>query len=670
MVNRRGVAQAGTGAVYLLFPVLFFCFVLYHTLFVTITRAKYYDPVREERNKKRAEQLAEKRLGQRQRQGQRQERGVEGQHEACDALSAVATNALQDIDFDSRQAVAENEDLLDLRCTGKRLMTEKGVTIPATAVKGKKKVQPLLDYPEAVLVDDAAGAGGAPMQPVKPPTANVWQCSSNDKYHVGASFTSVNDTLYTRHDTPLKMNELVVSLGMSTVDLDSEIPVDSLAGPPGTAVRPRRADDSESGIGTMPNVIKAEEVSGVDYVGEEEVHDVEAEEEEPEPGWEALEDGDDYVNRYGILFEDYKGPRLAAVFKSLDVFRMLVAGTSISVLTGSEDAFHLWLQAALVFAVQVVQFILECLFRPEADWKANVTTINGMATEIVPLALCFVPIHLLGDCDQMGLGTQLLVLCVAMLSIVQQLLGLLWETAPMWMDLFSTVCYYSKQMLLLVRNYATTGRCCAEMSDTAVDTSGERRLTRHEKEAEESAKAARMAARMAWAAVAIAAAKAEKTVDDYDHDMSTGHDNTNRSEGKGLSASAYAHTFFRAGTVQNILAIDSNGVHSYEPKLLFGKNTPGTPDAAAPEAALLAVNTELEDAAAMIQARVRGTKVRKERQGGGKGRGEGGGEGTRGTEVAVEAAAEAAADATAESRAVEATAMPASVALRVVCTEL
>jgi hypothetical protein len=40
MVNKRGVAQAGTGAVYVLFPVLFFCFVLYHTLVVTMQYAR------------------------------------------------------------------------------------------------------------------------------------------------------------------------------------------------------------------------------------------------------------------------------------------------------------------------------------------------------------------------------------------------------------------------------------------------------------------------------------------------------------------------------------------------------------------------------------------------------------------------------------------------------
>ena len=91
-----------------------------------------------------------------------------------------------------------------------------------------------------------------------------------------------------------------------------------------------------------------------------------AEAEAAEPGWEALDEDDDYVDRYGILFEDYRGPRFAAIFKSFDVFRMLVAGTSISILAGSDSAFFVWLQAALVFAVQVVQFILECVLRPES----------------------------------------------------------------------------------------------------------------------------------------------------------------------------------------------------------------------------------------------------------------------------------------------------------------
>jgi hypothetical protein len=118
----------------------------------------------------------------------------------------------------------------------------------------------------------------------------------------------------------------------------------------------------------------------------------------------------------------------------------------------------------------------------------------------------------------MGLGTQLLVLCVAMLSVLQQMLGLLWETVPMVVDSFRTFFDFCKMTLLFVRNYVTTGRCFADMSDVMVDDSGERRLTRHEKEAEETAEAARTAARMAWAAVAIATARAEKAIDDYDHD--------------------------------------------------------------------------------------------------------------------------------------------------------
>ena len=54
--------------------------------------------------------------------------------------------------------------------------------------------------------------------------------------------------------------------------------------------------------------------------------------EEEEAHWENIDADDDYVNRYGILFEDYRGNSYAALFKALDVFRMLVAGTAISVL--------------------------------------------------------------------------------------------------------------------------------------------------------------------------------------------------------------------------------------------------------------------------------------------------------------------------------------------------
>jgi hypothetical protein len=118
----------------------------------------------------------------------------------------------------------------------------------------------------------------------------------------------------------------------------------------------------------------------------------------------------------------------------------------------------------------------------------------------------------------MGLGTQLLVLCVAMLSVLQQMFGLLWETVPMVVDAIGTFFYFCKMTLLFIRNYVMTDRCFADVSDAMVGTSGEGRLARHEKEAEETAEAARTAARMAWAAVAIATVKAEKATDDYDHD--------------------------------------------------------------------------------------------------------------------------------------------------------
>jgi hypothetical protein len=221
-VNRRGAAQAGTGVVYLLFPVLFFCFVLHHTLFVTRKRARWLDPARDEKKLKRAEHRAEKKeqraekkeqrlqarqqaRQQREQQGEQQEwqhcmqegiiDGEGGQYDAGDAgdaRSVVAITALQDINIctggmlpegvaedgnedRSSSTLDDNEDLLDLRCTGRRLIVEKGhhslpiqkghnslpiqkaEAIPAPAVhpalkvkggkkKVQKKVQPVLDY--------------------------------------------------------------------------------------------------------------------------------------------------------------------------------------------------------------------------------------------------------------------------------------------------------------------------------------------------------------------------------------------------------------------------------------------------------------------------------------------------------------------------------------------
>jgi hypothetical protein len=104
-----------------------------------------------------------------------------------------------------------------------------------------------------------------------------------------------------------------------------------------------------------------------------------------------------------------------------------------------------------------------------------------------------------------------------MLSVLQQLLGLLWETVPLVVDSIGTFIHFCKMALLFDRNYVTTGRCCTDMSDAMVDTSGERRLTKHEREAEETAEAAWTAARMSWAAVAMATARAERAIDDYDH---------------------------------------------------------------------------------------------------------------------------------------------------------
>jgi hypothetical protein len=207
----------------------------------------------------------------------------------------------------------------------------------------------------------------------------------------------------------------------------------------------------------------------------------------------------------------------------------------------------------LVFAVHAIQFVLEVILRPETDWKANVMTINGMATELVPLGLCFLPAYLLGGnegCGKMGLGSQLFVLGVALLSVLQQILSLAWEQAPQLLE-------YVAMALAVGRRVVNGFLLCCERD--VIDPSKEGQRVRAEEAAEEGAVAAKTAAEIALTAAAMAMASALEAEDDYDH----GHWATSQ---PGLSSSSYAHSFFRAGTVKNLLNMDGVSI----PTVVFG----------------------------------------------------------------------------------------------------
>jgi hypothetical protein len=134
-----------------------------------------------------------------------------------------------------------------------------------------------------------------------------------------------------------------------------------------------------------------------------------------------------------MLFVDFRGARSAALMKPVDTFRMLFAGTVISVLasssSSSNDDGQAALQTRLVFGIQSLQFVLEVMYRPEVDPHETILSVLAMATELVPLGMCLLPADSL-DCGKLSLEMQLVVLGVALLSIVQRILGLLWEMVP------------------------------------------------------------------------------------------------------------------------------------------------------------------------------------------------------------------------------------------------
>ena len=73
---------------------------------------------------------------------------------------------------------------------------------------------------------------------------------------------------------------------------------------------------------------------------------------------------------------------------------------------------------------------------------------------------------------------------------------------------------------------------------------------------------------------------------------------------KGVSSLAYAHTFFRAGTVRNLLTTDGGGATSYVPKLIFGKHADDArkADAIQSQSNLLTSMPRVGDAAAEAAA--------------------------------------------------------------------
>ena len=74
---------------------------------------------------------------------------------------------------------------------------------------------------------------------------------------------------------------------------------------------------------------------------------------------------------------------------------------------------------------------------------------------------------------------------------------------------------------------------------------------------------------------------------------------------KGISSLAYAHTFFRAGTVRNLLTTDGGGgATSYVPKLIFGKHADDArkADAIQSQSNLLTSMPRVGDAAAEAAA--------------------------------------------------------------------
>jgi hypothetical protein len=118
---------------------------------------------------------------------------------------------------------------------------------------------------------------------------------------------------------------------------------------------------------------------GEDEMGEDEMS---------EDGWVDTRKGDNYVEKYGDVFADFKGPRTAALFTCLEAIRMLVIGLCLSLLVGEPDALT---QGTAIFGVHALQFGLQILIWPEPSLFDTFLNSLAMSCDLMPLLVAILP---------------------------------------------------------------------------------------------------------------------------------------------------------------------------------------------------------------------------------------------------------------------------------------
>eukprot|EP00935_MAST-01C_sp_MAST-1C-sp1_P001693 g1693.t1 len=236
MMKRRGVELAGTGAIYFLFPVLFFAFVVYQCCWVLPHKARWVDPKAKAKAKARAR---------------------------------AKTKALENENKNKKGKFGGKEVLLWMSTKSKDEAPQ-----PWANEKDLKMRRERREYREH-----------------------------------GYEREEVQERAM--RDSPLRLDQLMLSLGNCAQGGGQG---GEGEGQPTLEPKDEKKEKDEENV-------DVDDQDNLDDQGEEE-----------EAHWENIDADDDYVNRYGILFEDYRGNSYAELFKALDVFRMLVAGTAISVL--------------------------------------------------------------------------------------------------------------------------------------------------------------------------------------------------------------------------------------------------------------------------------------------------------------------------------------------------
>lgn len=145
---------------------------------------------------------------------------------------------------------------------------------------------------------------------------------------------------------------------------------------------------------------------------------------EAKDAWVDVKLGSRHVDKFGLLFSDYKSVRVAQWFGFVAIFKMLVVGVVIGVVTAVEFQGHLLLGAELTF------FAMVLFARPFPSAKENILAICAMLSELLPTAIA-----LFGPKDaetcQLGGSWQMALMATAFFGVAVQFLGMLQEAGAL-----------------------------------------------------------------------------------------------------------------------------------------------------------------------------------------------------------------------------------------------